>query len=89
MLPCTGGKHPVCRGDYFSSLLAGDGIGKEVLPEGIKVVQAAAARIRIELLIDVFDWANCDYYVTHGRMMPEDWKSLLQPYDAIYFGAVG
>ncbi|MGY8526415.1 tartrate dehydrogenase [Paracidovorax citrulli] len=69
--------------------LAGDGIGKEVLPEGIKVLEAAAQRFGITLQFDSFDWASCDYYVKHGAMMPEDWKSTLQGYDAIFFGAVG
>jgi len=69
--------------------LAGDGIGKEVLPEGIKVLQAAAKRFDIELHVDTFDWASCDYYAQHGTMMPEDWKDMLQSYEAIYFGAVG
>lgn len=69
--------------------LAGDGIGKEVLPEGIKVLAAAGKAFGIELQFDSFDWASCDYYVKHGSMMPEDWKEILLPYDAIYFGAVG
>ncbi|MBY4897755.1 tartrate dehydrogenase [Cupriavidus sp. AU9028] len=69
--------------------LAGDGIGKEVLPEGIKVLQAAAQRFGITLQFDSFDWASCDYYMQHGKMMPDDWKSTLQGYDAIFFGAVG
>lgn len=69
--------------------LAGDGIGKEVLPEGIKVLRAAAERFDIELQVDTFDWASCDYYAEHGTMMPENWKETLQSYEAIYFGAVG
>ncbi|WP_051974825.1 tartrate dehydrogenase [Cupriavidus necator] len=69
--------------------LAGDGIGKEVLPEGIKVLRVTATAFGIELEIDTFDWASCDYYTAHGTMMPENWKEILQPYDAIYFGAVG
>ncbi|MBP0620938.1 tartrate dehydrogenase [Cupriavidus consociatus] len=69
--------------------IAGDGIGKEVLPEGIKVVQAAATLFDISLEINTFEWASCDYYAKHGSMMPENWKETLLPYDAIYFGAVG
>ena len=69
--------------------IAGDGIGKEVLPEGIKVLQAAAARFGIALEFTHFAWASCDYYLEHGDMMPPDWKEQLSGMDAIYFGAVG
>jgi tartrate dehydrogenase/decarboxylase/D-malate dehydrogenase len=69
--------------------IAGDGIGKEVLPEGLKVLEAAAARFGLELEFTHFDWASCDYYVKTGAMMPDDWKEQLSGMDAIYFGAVG
>jgi tartrate dehydrogenase/decarboxylase/D-malate dehydrogenase len=74
---------------YRIAVLAGDGIGKEVMPEGLRVLQAAAQRFGIALELQVFDWAHCDYYAAHGRMMPDDWKAQLQGVDAIYFGAVG
>jgi tartrate dehydrogenase/decarboxylase/D-malate dehydrogenase len=69
--------------------IAGDGIGKEVLPEGLKVLEVAAARFGLELEFTHFEWASCDYYVKTGAMMPEDWKEQLSGMDAIYFGAVG
>lgn len=69
--------------------IAGDGIGNEVLPEGIQVVLAAARRFGIEVEFTTFDWANCDYYLEHGKMMPDDWFDILKPFDAIYYGAVG
>ncbi len=69
--------------------LAGDGIGKEVLPEGLRVVKAAANIFGLDLDITLFDWASCDYYVQHAKMMPDDWKQQLSGMDAIYFGAVG
>ncbi|OZI43303.1 tartrate dehydrogenase [Bordetella genomosp. 4] len=69
--------------------IAGDGIGNEVLPEGLRVVEAAAKRFGLPLEIVHFDWANCDYYEKHGEMMPADWKAQLQEFDAIFFGAVG
>ncbi len=69
--------------------IAGDGIGNEVLPEGLRVVEAAARKFGIPLDIRHFDWANCDYYLKHGAMMPADWKAQLEGCDAIYFGAVG
>src|SRR5689334_14148686 len=69
--------------------IAGDGIGKEVLPEGLRVVQAAAKRFGFGLEIRTIDWASCDYYAANGQMMPDDWKAQLAGVDAIYFGAVG
>src|SRR5580693_3479191 len=69
--------------------IPGDGIGKEVIPQGLRVLEAAASRFGFELQVDSFDFACADYYETHGRMMPADWNQRLQPYDAIFFGAVG
>lgn len=69
--------------------IAGDGIGKEVLPEGLRVVEAAAERFGFALEIREIEWASCDWYARHGQMMPDDWKQQLEGVDAIYFGAVG
>jgi tartrate dehydrogenase/decarboxylase/D-malate dehydrogenase len=71
------------------ALIAGDGIGKEVMPEGLRVVQAAATRFGFALDCRVIDWASCDYHAQHGQMMPDDWKEQLKGVDALYFGAVG
>ena len=71
------------------AVLAGDGIGKEVMPEGLRVLKKAAERFDIGLDFTSFDWASCDWYAEHGQMMPDDWKTQLQGMDAIYFGAVG
>ncbi|HEY1151603.1 MAG TPA: tartrate dehydrogenase [Pseudoduganella sp.] len=71
------------------AVLAGDGIGKEVMPEGLRAVQAAAERFGISLEFKHFEWASCDYYAQHGKMMPDDWHSQLSGFDAIFFGAVG
>ncbi|MDA8449518.1 isocitrate/isopropylmalate family dehydrogenase, partial [Acidovorax sp. GBBC 3297] len=71
------------------AVLPGDGIGKEVMPEGLRATQAAADRFGIALELHTFDWASCDYYLAHGKMMPDDWKAQLQGMDAIFFGAVG
>jgi tartrate dehydrogenase/decarboxylase / D-malate dehydrogenase len=71
------------------AVLAGDGIGKEVMPEGMRVVDAAARRFGIELRFDHFDFASCDWYAKHGSMMPVDWKERIGGHDAIFFGAVG
>ena len=71
------------------AVIAGDGIGKEVMPEGLRAVDAAARRFQIKLEYTPFEWANCDYYAQHSQMMPDDWFEQLQSFDAIYFGAVG
>jgi tartrate dehydrogenase/decarboxylase / D-malate dehydrogenase len=69
--------------------IPGDGIGKEVLPEGLRVLQAASERFGFELDIRHIEWASCDYYQANGSMMPADWKAQLAGIDAIFFGAVG
>ena len=74
---------------YRIAVIAGDGIGKEVVPEGVRLLQAASARYGFQLRLDEFDFANCDYYAKHGAMLPEDWKSQIGGHDAIFFGAVG
>ncbi len=74
---------------YRIAVIPGDGIGKEVVPEGVRVLEQAARRHGFSLQLDWFDFASCDYYEQHGRMMPEDWKAQIETHDAIYFGAVG
>ncbi len=69
--------------------IPGDGIGTEVMPEGLRVLDEAARRFGISLAIDHFDFASCAYYAQHGDMMPTDWKERLGGHDAIFFGAVG
>src|SRR4030088_187879 len=71
------------------AVLPGDGIGKEVVPEGLRVLDAAARKFGIDLKLDHFDFASCDYYAKHGQMMPDDWKDRIGGHDAIFFGAVG
>ena len=70
-------------------MIPGDGIGKEVMPEGLRVLDAAASRFGLRLRYTHIEWASCDYYTSTGRMMPEDWKTQLSGMDALYFGAVG
>lgn len=71
------------------AVIAGDGIGKEVMPEGLRALEAAAKSFNLPLEFHHFDWAHCDYYARHGQMMPDDWKAQLAGMDAIFFGAVG
>ncbi len=71
------------------AVIAGDGIGKEVMPEGLRVLEKAASRFGLPLQFDHFDFACWDYHERHGQMMPDNWKELIGQHDAIYFGAVG
>ncbi len=71
------------------AVIAGDGIGKEVMPEGLRVMEAAASKFNIDLHFDHFDFSSWDYFEKHGQMLPDDWKDQIGGHDAIYFGAVG
>jgi tartrate dehydrogenase/decarboxylase/D-malate dehydrogenase len=70
------------------AVIAGDGIGKEVVPEGIRVLEAAGQRFGFQCHWRAFNW-GCETYVQTGRMMPEDGLRQLRPFDAIFLGAVG
>ena len=73
---------------YRIAVIPGDGIGKEVMPEGVRVLDAAARKFGFTLTLDHFDW-NCDRLVKSGEWMPENWKDLVGGHHAIYFGATG
>src|SRR5579884_3606018 len=73
---------------YRVAVIAGDGIGREVVPEGIAVLEAAARRYGFALDWREFGW-SCETYLKTGRMMPEDGLDQLRPYDAVFLGAVG
>lgn len=68
--------------------LPGDGIGKEVLPAAVQVLDSVATREQVQISWTWFDW-GCDYYKIHGRMMPEDGLAILRQFDAIFLGAIG
>ncbi len=70
------------------AVIPGDGIGKEVLPEGIRVLEAAGRRFGVDFSWTHFDW-SCEVYARTGRMMPGDGLDQLRRFDAIYLGAVG
>jgi len=70
------------------ALIPGDGIGNEVMPEGVRVLEAAGRKHGIEFEWQDFDW-SCERYLETGRMMPEDGIEQLRPFDSIYLGAVG
>ena len=71
------------------AVIPGDGIGREVVPEGLRALDAVARRFNLRLAFQQFDFASCDYYQRHGTMLPADWKAQLQGFDALFFGAVG
>ncbi len=74
---------------YRIAAIPGDGIGNEVVPEGVKALRAAADTFGFQLDIVDFDFASADNYLEHGAMLPDDWFDTLGSFDAIFFGAVG
>ena len=77
------------RRSYSIAVIPGDGIGKEVMPEGVRVLERAAELYGFKIEQQWHDFACCDYYVSNGQMMPDDWKERIGSPDAIFFGAVG
>lgn len=71
------------------AVIAGDGIGTEVMPEGIRALEAVAERFDLVLEFTTFEFGNCDYYLEHGKMLPDDWYEQLKGFDALFYGAVG
>ncbi len=70
------------------AVIPGDGIGKEVVPEGLRVLDAAARKFGLDFTFDHYDW-SCETYKKTGRMMPEDGIARLKDSDSIFLGAVG
>ena len=77
------------RNRFNIAVIAGDGIGKEVMPEGIKVLKKVSEKFDINLNFEEFDFSSYDYYEIHGQMLPDNWKEKISSHDAIFFGAVG
>ncbi len=73
---------------YKIAAIPGDGIGQEVLPAALDVLQAAAARHGFALAVETFPW-GCDHYLRTGRMLDEDGLDRMRGFDALYLGAVG
>jgi tartrate dehydrogenase/decarboxylase/D-malate dehydrogenase len=73
---------------YRIAVIAGDGIGKEVIPAGMEVLRIAASQGGFRCDFTEFPW-GCDYYLQHGRMLDPDGVTALMPFDAIYLGAIG
>ena len=75
--------------DYSIAVIPGDGIGNEVVPEALRVLDAAGEiSASFELRCQSFPW-GCEHYLRHGEMMARDGLEILRPFDAIFFGAVG
>ncbi|MBI2754824.1 MAG: tartrate dehydrogenase [Betaproteobacteria bacterium] len=74
--------------DFRIAVIPGDGIGREVLPEGVRVLEAAGSKHGLRFQWQEFPW-SCDWYRAHGKMCPDDAPQILRQFDAIYFGAVG
>ncbi len=75
--------------EYGIAVIAGDGIGMEVIPAGLQVLQVLQQRSKdFHLNLNTYPWGS-DYYLSTGQMMPPDGLNLLRKFDAIYFGAVG
>jgi tartrate dehydrogenase/decarboxylase/D-malate dehydrogenase len=70
------------------AVIPGDGIGREVIPEGVRVLEAVGARHGIQFRWQEYPW-SCDWYKAHGRMCPEDAPEILKKSEAVFFGAVG
>jgi tartrate dehydrogenase/decarboxylase/D-malate dehydrogenase len=73
---------------YRIAVIPGDGIGHEVTPAAIRVLDAVAGRSSFQFAWEQFAWGSAHYF-EHGRMMPSDALERLRPFDAIFFGAVG
>jgi tartrate dehydrogenase/decarboxylase/D-malate dehydrogenase len=71
--------------EYNIAAIPGDGIGKEVIPEGLKVLKEAALKHQFKINFTEYDFASCDYYEKHGKMLPDDWKEKLSKHNAIFF----
>ena len=73
--------------NYKIAVIAGDGIGKEVMPEAIRVLEKIAKRYNISFVFDHKDW-SCERYEQFGSMMPEDGLDEIQNHDSILLGAL-
>ncbi len=73
---------------YNIAVVPGDGIGNEIVPEGLKVLQAVADKYNFEINTENFDW-GAGYYLKNGKFLPDDGLEKLKRFDAIYFGSVG
>jgi isocitrate/isopropylmalate dehydrogenase len=74
--------------EHTIAVIPGDGIGREVIPEGVRVLEAVGARHGLRFKWQEFPW-SCDWYKAHGKMCPDEAPDILRKFDAVYFGAAG
>jgi len=74
--------------NYKIAVVPGDGIGNEIVPEGVRVLEAVAKKFNFGISTENFDW-GAGYYLKNGKFLPENGLETLKDFDAVYFGAVG
>ena len=72
------------KNKYNIAVIPGDGIGTEVVPEALKVLEVVSNKYGINLQLDHFDFSSYEYYSKHGQMMPDDWKNQIGSHDALF-----
>ncbi|MEW6666314.1 MAG: tartrate dehydrogenase [Thermodesulfobacteriota bacterium] len=81
-------KRPKSKGLHKIAVIMGDGIGKEVVPEGMRVLDAVSEQFGFRIEWELFPW-SCEYYAKKGEMMPANGLEILRGFEAIFLGAVG
>ena len=74
---------------YKIASIAGDGIGLEIVPPAIKILNEIAKKHHFEIEFDEFDFSSCDYYKKYGKMLPDNWKEQIGKHDAIFLELLG
>lgn len=74
--------------NYKIAVVPGDGIGNEIVPQGVKVLEAVAKKFNFSISTDSFDW-GAGYYLKNNQFLPDDGLETLKSFDAIFFGSVG
>jgi tartrate dehydrogenase/decarboxylase/D-malate dehydrogenase len=73
---------------YDIAIIPGDGVGKEISDEAVKILDAVAEKYGFHVKTETFGW-GCDFYLKHGQMMPDDMLATLKDFDALFLGCVG
>ena len=74
--------------NYKIATIAGDGIGKEVVPESLKVLKETAKKHKFKISFDEYEFSSCDYYAKHGKMLPSNWKEKIINHANIKIGEI-
>ena len=73
------------KNKYSVAVIPGDGIGKEVVPEGLKVLSKVSSKYGINFEFEDYPFASADFFLKEGEMLPKKWKETLSEHDAIFF----